>query len=161
MNPSIYLIGSLRNPKIPQLGRVLRSVGYNAFDSWFSAGPKADDHWQEYEKSKGLSFPQALDSYSAQHVFQFDQKHLQRCDMAALIMPAGKSGHLELGYATGLGKVTFIVLEQEPDRWDVMYAFAHKVFLSPVDFVEYMTRANTPSLRRTGEAYPICCGKSE
>jgi hypothetical protein len=39
-------------------------------------------------------------------------------------MPAGKSGHLELGYAIGSGKRGFVCFDQEPDRWDVMYRFA-------------------------------------
>jgi hypothetical protein len=44
-----------------------------------------------------------------------------------LILPAGKSGHLELGYMIGKGKLGYILLE-DPDRWDVMYQFSSGVF---------------------------------
>jgi nucleoside 2-deoxyribosyltransferase len=44
------------------------------------------------------------------------------------VMPAGKSGHIELGYAVGQGKPGYILLEKEPERWDLMYAFATKIF---------------------------------
>jgi hypothetical protein len=44
------------------------------------------------------------------------------------VYPAGKSGHLELGYAIGAGKPGFILLEGEPDRFDVMLNFATGVF---------------------------------
>jgi nucleoside 2-deoxyribosyltransferase len=39
-------------------------------------------------------------------------------------MPAGKSGHLELGYVSGKGKPTYVLFDHEPERWDVMYQFA-------------------------------------
>jgi nucleoside 2-deoxyribosyltransferase len=41
-------------------------------------------------------------------------------------MPAGKSGHLELGYMIGCGKPCIIYFNEEPDddRWDVMVQFA-------------------------------------
>lgn len=126
----IYIIGSLRNPKIPEIGDYIRSLGHEAFDDWFAAGPIADDSWQEYEKSRGKSYPEALRSYAAQHVFEFDKYHLDRSDAGVLVMPAGKSGHLELGYLMGCGKPGFVLFEAEPDRWDVMYSFAKGVSFS-------------------------------
>lgn len=121
----IYLIGSLRNPHIPTYGQALRSMGFNVFDDWFAAGPEADDKWQDYERRRGHTFCQALAGYAAEHVFTFDLYHLQQADLGVLIMPAGKSGHLELGYLLGRNKPGFILLENnEPERWDVMYQFA-------------------------------------
>jgi nucleoside 2-deoxyribosyltransferase len=135
---SIYLIGSLRNPSIPELGEALRNLGYEVFDDWHAAGPTADDEWQRYEKARGHSYPNALRGWAAKHVFEFDKKHLDRCDAAVLVMPAGKSGHLELGYMAGKGKRTFVMFEQEPERWDVMYQFAEEVFFGRLDFLEFM-----------------------
>jgi hypothetical protein len=125
---SIYLIGSLRNPLVPEVGRRLRDAGYDVFDDWFAAGPTADDCWQAYENSKGTHFTDALYGHAAQHVFKFDLEHLTRCDAAVLILPAGKSGHLELGFMAGSGKPTFILFDKEPDRYDVMYNFASMVY---------------------------------
>lgn len=122
---SVYLIGSLRNPAIPVLGKELREIGVEVFDDWFAAGPIADDSWQEYEKAKGVSYDAALNGFAAQHVFAFDLHHLNRVDAVILVLPAGKSGHLELGYARGIGKKCFILFDKEPERWDVMYNFAN------------------------------------
>lgn len=124
---SIYVIGSLRNPDIPTLASKLRVCGFNAFDDWYAAGPKADDHWQAYEKAKGHTFEQALAGYAARNVFNYDKSHLDRCDAAVLVMPAGKSGHLELGYFIGRGKPGYILMDKEPERYDVMYGFATAV----------------------------------
>lgn len=124
-NRSIYLIGSLRNVEVPVLADRLRLDGHDVFDDWYSAGPEADDYWQRYEKSKGNTLPEALRGYAASHVFEFDKRHLERCDTAVLALPAGRSGHLELGFAAGRNKDCAILMEGEPDRYDVMYSFAN------------------------------------
>jgi nucleoside 2-deoxyribosyltransferase len=123
----IYLIGSLRNPRIPQIGEQLRAAGHIVFDDWFAAGPDADDAWQRYEQSRGHDFRRALEGKAAKHVFAFDKKHLQQADAVVLALPAGKSGHLELGWALGQGKQGFVLLDGEPERYDVMYQFATAV----------------------------------
>jgi nucleoside 2-deoxyribosyltransferase len=121
----IYLIGSLRNPEVPKFANRLRAQGFEVFDDWYAAGPEADDKWMEYEKQRGHTFAEALNGHAAYHVWEYDKKHLQRADAAILLMPAGKSGHLELGYFMGLGKPGYILMEREPDRFDVMYRFTN------------------------------------
>lgn len=123
----IYLIGSLRNPEVPKIGATLRAHGHDVFDDWYAAGPTADDTWRDYEQSRGRGFVDALAAYSAQHTYAFDYTHVNRADAGVLILPAGKSGHLELGYMLGRGKRGYILLNQEPERFDVMYNFATNV----------------------------------
>lgn len=125
--PKIYIIGSLRNPAIPELGNKLRKAGFDAFDDWHAAGPEADDEWKRYEEERGRPYINALDGEHAWDVFNFDKRHLDSSDFGLLVLPAGKSGHLELGYLIGQGKPCFILLEHEKDRWDIMYRFATKV----------------------------------
>ncbi len=125
----VYLIGSLRNPEVPKISHRIRRLGFDVFDDWFAAGPEADDKWRDYEKARGRSYKKALDGHAANHVFHFDLKHLNDCDVAVLFLPAGKSGHLELGYAIGKGKKAYILVDN-PERWDVMYKFAHGVLHS-------------------------------
>lgn len=117
---SVYLIGSLRNPEVPKIGNFLRSLGWDVFDDWYGAGPEADDKWKEYELLKGHSFKEALTGRAAKHVFEFDKSNLDRCDAALLVCPAGKSGHLELGYMVGSGKRSAILIDESqklPDTW--------------------------------------------
>lgn len=122
----IYLIGSLRNPEIPAFAREIRDVlGFKVFDDWFSPGPEADDFWRKYETDRGRSYEEALKGYAGTHVYHFDKEHIDRCDIGLLMMPAGKSGHLELGYMIGCGKPGIIFMDS-PDRWDVMVQFANE-----------------------------------
>jgi hypothetical protein len=136
----IYLIGSLRNKEIPELGKWFRSQGFEVFDDWFAAGPEADDYWRTYEKNKGLSYEEALRGWAAKNVFAFDHKHLDRSDIVVLALPAGKSGHLELGYAIGRGKPGYILLDQDYDRWDVMYQFAKGVYFDKEKLVDELRK---------------------
>lgn len=131
--PTIYLIGSLRSPTVPEIGNRLRGEGYDVFDDWHAAGPIADDSWQEYENIRGHTYIEALQGYAAKHVFAFDLFHLNRADAGVLVMPAGKSGHLELGFLAGKGKKTYILFNEVPERYDVMYQFAEGVFFDYSD----------------------------
>jgi hypothetical protein len=139
---SMYVIGSLRNTAIPTFANEIQALGIEAFADWFACGPDADDFWRDYSKIRGLNYGQALESYSAKHIFEFDKLHLDRCDAAVMLMPAGKSGHLELGYTIGRGKPGFIVFDEEPERYDVMVQFATKIFFSREEFFEYLKNYN-------------------
>lgn len=125
----VYVIGSLRNPCIPNLAECIRhGTGCDVFDDWYSAGPTADDHWKEYEQGRGHDYITALRGEAAKNVYAFDKRHLDAATDVVLVLPAGKSGHLELGYCAGKGKNTYILLEPDTDpRWDVMYQFADHV----------------------------------
>jgi len=120
----IYIIGSLRNEKIPHIAKELRKLGFKVFDDWFSPGPDADEFWRKYEKVRGSTYKEALRNAAGKHVFEFDKGHIDESQIGVLIMPAGKSGHLELGYMIGQGKPCFVFFEEEPERWDVMHQFA-------------------------------------
>lgn len=127
----IYLIGSLRNPEIPNIANRIREAGYEVFDEWHSAGPNADDHLRDYAKGRGLNHREALDTYAAKNIFQFDKRHLERADVVVLVMKAGLSGGVELGWAIGQGKIGFVLYNgEDPERLDVMLQFAHGIFYS-------------------------------
>lgn len=137
---SIYVIGSLRNPDIPILGNQLRELGLEVFEDWHAGGPECDDYWKRYETLRGRTYGEALNGYMAKHIFEFDKYHLDRTDGVVLLTPAGKSGHLELGYTLGRGKPGFVLFDKEPeDRWDVMYQFATAIFFDRQKFLDHIS----------------------
>jgi len=142
----IYLIGSLRNPYVPAIAQTIRNAGFEVFDDWYAAGPEADDCWREYEQDRGHSYIEGLRGHAAKNVFQFDKTHLDRADAAVLLLPAGKSGHLELGYVIGRRRPGYILLDNNPDRWDVMYQFADGVFISVDELIAALTTSHSRSL---------------
>ncbi len=123
----VHIIGSLRNDSIPDIAAVLRERGYEVVDEWHSAGPEADDYWQAYEDKRGRTYVEALKGRQAENIFLFDMVHIDLADCVVLVMPAGKSSHLELGYAIGGGKLGIVLLDGTPDRYDVMPNLAASV----------------------------------
>jgi len=143
MIKSIYIIGSLRNPEVVQFANELELQGFEAFADWQSPGPDADDFLRDYSKARGRDYKQTLQSHAARHIFEFDLHHIKRCDAAIMLMPAGKSGHLELGYVRGLGKPGYILFDKEPERVDVMYQFATDIFFKKEElFAELKNERN-------------------
>jgi hypothetical protein len=144
----LYLVGSLRNPRIPELANWLRKEfaaageDVEVFDDWYSAGKEADDYWKEYEIGRGHSYEEALRGYAARHVFEFDKLHLDRATHVVLALPAGKSGHMEVTYAKyGAGAKAAILLDPEDDpRFDVMYQFVDRVFERDEQVVNWVAR---------------------
>jgi len=137
---TIYLIGSLRLPAVREFAEELREAGLDVFDDWHAAGPEADDIWQTYEQHRGRSYLEALEGHHAKMVFDFDLKHLTRASVAVLVLPGGKSAHLELGYMLGQRKRGYVLFDKEPERWDVMYQFATGLFMDKKKLIEELLR---------------------
>lgn len=138
----LYLIGSLRNERIPKLAASLRSklTDVEVFDDWYAAGPEADDFWKSYEQDRGRSYEEALQGHAARHVFDFDKHHLDTSTHALLVLPAGKSGHMELMYAAYGAKINAaILLDPEDVRWDVMYQFIPTILRREEDVQDWIT----------------------
>ena len=136
----IYLIGSLQNRYIPELARDLRATGREVFDDWQSA-PSADLEWQDYERARGRTYQEAMAGAHARNVVGFDKAHLDRCSAGVLVLPAGKSGHLELGYLIGRGTPAFILLAGEPYRFDIMYGLATGIVASEDELIAALNQA--------------------
>lgn len=151
---SIYLIGSLRNTEVPLIGDKIRQAGFEAFDQWYSAGPEADDHFKQYHIDRGNSYAEALKSYAAKHIFSFDKFHLDRCDAAILILPAGRSCHIELGYVIGQNKPGYVLLDNEEARWDLMYQFATGIYSNLDDLIKELKLSTSTSAAQC-EGSPI------
>lgn len=140
----LYLIGSLRNERIPKLAEKIRKDNptFEVFDDWYSAGPEADDYWKAHQRSKGLSYREALQGFAAKNVYNFDKRHLDRSSHALLVLPAGRSGHMEITYAAyGVGANTAILLDETDDRWDVMYQFIPNILYSDKEINTWLNTA--------------------
>lgn len=135
----VYLIGSLKNARIPDLGNVLRNMNYDVMDEWITPGPEADDNWQKYEKKRGRSYSEALRGRAATNIFLFDRSYLDLSDIVILVAPAGKSAMIELGYAKGRGKKAYIFLDgQDPERFDIMPGFADAIFTTEEELISHL-----------------------
>ena len=64
------------------------------------------------------------------------------------MLPAGKSGHLELGYLIGQGKPGYVLFDsrfnEDSTRWDCMYQFAKEVFFDIEELLDELRLVAPP-----------------
>jgi hypothetical protein len=104
-----------------------------------AAGYEADDMWKDYEQGRGRTYQEALNGYAARHVFNFDKYHLDRATHILLVLPAGKSGHMEITYGQYATKAKCgILLDPEDVRFDVMYQFIDHILADESEIAEWL-----------------------
>lgn len=117
----IYVASSWRNDLQPKVVDRLRAVGHEVYDfrnpapgdngfSW----KEIDGGWQSWSAEK---FRTVLQHPVAERGFKFDMDALRGADATVLVLPCGRSAHLELGAAVGFGQTTVVFLagENEPE----------------------------------------------
>lgn len=98
-------------------------------------------HFSEIGDPKELDAINFLEDGRTQKAFAEDKKWLDWCDVYLLILPAGKSSHLEAGYAKGMGKKLIIWQAEYPKgEFDVMYGFADMVTDSAKEVFGFLKR---------------------
>ena len=146
----IYIFGSLANPRIPEITNILRDEGHEVFSEWFAAGEGADEKWKAYFKALGMGYKEALATDFVNTAFNFDLDHMKKADVGVLVMPAGRSGHLEIGWMLGQGKKGYILFpDGEPERPDLMSKLATNVLFSVEELLNELN-AQTDLLDQVG-----------
>lgn len=135
---NIYLVGSLKHPKVREVADHLREAGHEVFDDWHAGGPEADQHWRFYEQDRGRNYVEALAAPFAVNAFDFDRRHLDLCDVAIAVCKPGKmpgiSSVAELTYVRwGRGKRTLVLFDGEPEQWDLMLPLTAHRFCYTID----------------------------
>ena len=112
--PPIYVASSWRNERQQDVVAALRRAGYDVYDF---KNPAPGDHgfawstidpaWQSWSP---VAFRDALKHPIAAAGFAKDMDALMSCDACVLVLPCGRSAHLELGWAAGAGKHTVVLL---------------------------------------------------
>lgn len=67
------------------------------------------------------------ESEQGRQAFAEDRRWIDWADAIVLILPSGRSAHLEAGYAVGRGKGLFVFGEFPGGEWEVMYGFADRL----------------------------------
>ena len=135
----IYIIGSLSGTRVEEVANRLRVEGNDVFDEWRAA---QGDYWADYAVRRKMPFREALAMDFTETAFQFDLRHLKQADIGVLVMPAGRSAGLELGWMLGQGKRGYILYDGEPERPDLMAKLATGVFFSVEELINELRSSN-------------------
>lgn len=139
----IYVASSWRNIIQPNVVEVLRMQGHEVYD--FRNPPnksgfqwkEISDNWQnwtadEYRKSI-LTHPDAAAGYLA------DFRAMEWADTCVLVLPCGRSAHLEAGWFAGRGK-RLIILTRDGEEPELMALMANHICISMQEVVNELSK---------------------
>lgn len=141
----IYVASSWRNDYQAEVVQALRAAGHEVYDfknpsdnggtgfHWSDIDPDWET-WTPEEFAANLNHPIAVEG------FDRDFKAMEWCNVMLLVMPCGRSAHLELGWGCGDGKQTAILLSDgEPE---LMYRTAKNLFVNLSEVIVWVNNLN-------------------
>lgn len=143
----IYLASSWRNLYQPNMVGLLRQNGHQVYDfrnpnkGWDSPVPNVlkgfawsdlDPEWQGWDNQRYRTL--LLEHPIAERGFESDWQAMQWADTGVLLLPSGRSAHIEAGYFAGAGKELHIVLT-DPQEPELMYRMATAIHLGGRELV--------------------------
>lgn len=128
---NVYVASSWRNFIQPDVVTILRQAGHDVYDF---KNPRAGDvgfHWSEIDPEwKSWTPDQYIEGLShpiAQAGFKSDFDAMKWADACVLVLPCGRSAHLEAGWFAGAGRPVY-VLQIQSEEPELMNLLATGVF---------------------------------
>lgn len=137
----IYVASSWRNEHQPAIVGSLKTLGFEVYDfkkdgfHWSNIDPNWK-HWTTQEYRKALRHPLAVQGYKR------DFHAMQWADTMVLVLPCGRSAHLELGWACGMGKDTAI-LQLDNREPELMAKMVDYIAADMLELVEWLDTIST------------------
>lgn len=121
----IYIASSWKNEEaVRDLAHLLRGKGHEVDCFCDVSSGRYVFHFSEIGALDDLDAITFLEDERVQRAFAEDKKWMDWAEAVIMLLPCGKSAHLEAGYAKGQGKKLVILGEFVPGEFDVMYGFA-------------------------------------
>lgn len=143
----LYVASSWRNKTLDAVFAVLTAAGIEHYNfkepgagrngfAWQEVMPSFDYVWQQCPKDEYIA---ALEHPRAVEGFTSDFDAMKSADRFVLVLPCGKSAHLELGWAIGQGLPTAILLEHRPMlQPELMYKMVDHIAPSVFDLLGWL-----------------------
>jgi hypothetical protein len=140
----IYVASSWRNMYQPMVVYELLAAGHEVYNFRHPTGPESDGfHWSEidsaYKDWTPKQYRLALDAEIANNGFANDWNAMQWADTGVLVLPSGRSAHIEAGYFVGAHKDLYILVI-DPMEPELMYKMATGICLSMYELVRSLVR---------------------
>ena len=122
----IYIASSWKNgDDVKEIAAFLRENGHEVDCFADESTGRFVFHYSEIDSFENLDAINFMYDERSKKAFAEDKKWIDWSNCVLLVLPAGKSAHLEAGYAVGKGKYLIIYQQTFPKgEFDVMYGFA-------------------------------------
>ena len=133
----IYLASSWkRKETVSVMHDILVKRGHEADSFCRTDSKRVSFNWDELVEimyNEGIDIRSAnairmVDHWRVKEAFKEDKKYIDWADTLIMLMPCGRSAHLEAGYAAGTGKKLYIIGGFEPGEFEVMYGFGDGMY---------------------------------
>lgn len=130
----IYVASSWRNLMQPVIVAQLRDAGHEVYDFRNPPGGIPNGfHWSEvdpeWESWSAAAYREKLKHPLAQRGFNSDFDGMKWADICVLVLPCGRSAHLECGWMAGAGKRS-IVLTRDGEEPELMALLCSQICIS-------------------------------
>lgn len=141
----IYVASSWRNAQQPLVVAQLRAAGHEVYDFRNPPPPglpigfrwsELDLHWMSWTAAE---YRAALRKDLAQQGFASDFNGMKWADVGVLVLPCGRSAHLELGWMAGAGKRT-IILTRDGEEPELMALLATSICVSMDEVISLLAQ---------------------
>jgi hypothetical protein len=149
MTMRVYVASSWRNIRQPEVVGAIRAAGHQVYDFRNPSPGNTGFGWKQCMKESDLvrvgdsdlinplAFrDRVLQHPVAQEAFAFDMDALRDAEATVLLLPCGRSAHLELGYACGAGQRTLVLLDNPMSEPELMYLMTTKICVTLVEVLE-------------------------
>lgn len=142
----IYVASSWRNLDQPEVVARLRARGFEVYDFRNPPGragfawSEIDPWWQSWTAADYIA---ALQDPHAVAGYESDFAAMQWADTFVLVLPCGRSAHLELGWAVGAGKRT-VIITRDGEEPELMAKMVDHIAVGLDDALEYLSRPDVP-----------------
>jgi len=131
----IYVASSWRNTRQQNVVTLLRAAGHDVYDFRNPPGNTGFSWRQVVDDASALKDPRRYRDEVLKHPralegFKSDMDALIAADATVLVLPCGRSAHLELGYAVKPGKKTIVLLDDVVDEPELMYLMCTDICLN-------------------------------
>lgn len=137
----IYVASSWRNQYQPAVVMALQIEDHEVYDFRNPPG-KAGFHWRDIEEGWQTWTMERyrellLTTPDASFGFVADYRAMQWAETCVLVLPCGRSAHLEAGYFNGANK-RLIIYIPEPIEPDLMYLMANHICLTMSEVISVL-----------------------
>lgn len=137
-----YVASSWRNEARQQsVVAALRAESHEVYDFRNPAPGNTGFSWRSCATPEQLVDPrrfrdEVLTHRIARQGFMLDMNALREADATVLVLPCGRSAHLELGYAVGRGQKTIVLLDDPMSEPELMYLMCSAICTTIGEVVE-------------------------
>lgn len=135
MKASIYVASSWRNPMQPLVVKHLRDRGHTVYDFRNPEPGDSGFSWKQIPEApdaptwKASDLRRVLKTPIAQRGFLLDFNGMRSSEICVLLLPSGRSAHIEAGWFTGQGR-PLIVLAPGLEEPELMYLLGGGIVVS-------------------------------